>query len=213
MTTKQALDREALAAADQERARLRQVLHDSICQSLNALHIFIGLHARRLASDGHPEAANAGTLKVEFQQAMTELQDIVGSLAPADFEPVELLDQLSTLCQRFSQRLPCQLVCDPALALAPATAHALYEISREGLVLLTGMQSVREIEVTITAETSELTLNIRARTVPREPELPSADSWPRRILEARTEVAGGKLKLDCSGDHSLSLCCILPRST
>lgn len=204
------LDREVLEAADLERARLRQLLHDSVCQNLNALQIFLALHARRMASHENAEAANAEILKDQFQEAMTELHDIVGSLGPAIFEPMELSDELAALCRSISRRLPCQLSCDSALLLPTAAAHSLYEIVREALLLLTGMESTQQVEVGIHAQRSEIALTLRVRTLTAEPKLPSEESWPRRVLAARVEKAGGQLKFECAGEHSLSLSCSLP---
>lgn len=203
------LDTEALGAVDNERARLRKVLHDSVCQSLNALQIFVHLHARRLASAQNPIAGDAERLQAEFQQSMAELRDVVAFLGPPLFEPIELADELTLLGQRVSRRLPCSLVCDPAVILSSAHAHAVYEICRESLLLFVGIELVQQIELAVAATPHEVILNLRARTV-AVPELPSVDSWAHRVLAARIAAVGGQLTLTpCVGD-GLFLSCSLP---
>lgn len=208
--TNHSLDVETIAVADGERARLRQALHDSVCQSLNALQIFMALHARSLSSNPEAAVADGARLKAELQQASMELNDIVAALTPPAFGPTELTDEIAALCQRISRRLPCNFSRATEAVFSSAHTHAIYEICREGLLFFVEMETAQQIDLTLATAPNEVTLNLRVQTLSPVPASPPQDSWAYRILAARIATAGGQLKLAPVENNDLLFSCALP---
>jgi len=204
------VDKAVLDAVDQERARLRATLHNTLSQSLNAFRIFAALHARRLASGDHAEPRNAHLLLAELQPVMNDLEQVMAALAPVAFESFELTDYLDTLCQRMPRRVPCELRTSPHLALSRATAHDVYEIARDGVSLLSGDPKIESLEVAVTMDGETVLLALCGQSTTSSPELPPADSWALRILSARVECAGAQLQWDRPKEYALRLTCSLP---
>jgi signal transduction histidine kinase len=68
------------AAARDERQRIAQALHDTVCQSLSAASLEAAILSRKLVAKGAEGAAGATALREMIRKAVRELHELVDAL-------------------------------------------------------------------------------------------------------------------------------------
>src|SRR5436190_5279632 len=133
MEQRQMLEKRILSVTEQERARISQDLHDSLCQELTGTAFLLKSRARaiegqsRVAADSLVEAAD--TVNANAQMA----RELARGLHPIEIAASGLPSALRELCSRMSGDVSCRCDCPRSLRIDENIAVNLYRIAQEAL--------------------------------------------------------------------------------
>jgi signal transduction histidine kinase len=134
VTDRKNLDRRLLEAAEEERMRIGQDLHDDVCQRMAAAMLKGGVLHSSLSRSGLPEAALAAEVSHDLSEATEIVRGFAQGLAPVVIEAEGLATALSQICA-FIDRvfgIDCQSECaDLPDDLDPAATTHLYRVAQE----------------------------------------------------------------------------------
>lgn len=144
--------RDALSAAEAERRRWAQELHDETLQGLGALRVLLASARRGDDPDALARAADQAIEQVE--QEITNLGSIITELRPAALDQLGLTAALDALFDRHRavNDLDIKLVTptDTALdALAPESQATIYRIVQEALTNIAKHARARNVTVSL----------------------------------------------------------------
>lgn len=134
VTDRKNLDRRLLEAAEEERMRIGQDLHDDVCQRMAAAMLKGGVLEASLSRSGLPEAKLAAEVSHDLSEATEIVRGFAQGLAPVVIESEGLAAALAQICG-FIDRvfgITCYSECSelPADLDSAATTH-LYRIAQE----------------------------------------------------------------------------------
>ncbi len=134
ITEEKEMEKRVLEAAEHERRRIGQDLHDDVCQRLAAAQLKSGVLGSALKREGHSQAALAVEVGRELSEASEIARGFSRGLAPVAFRAEELPDALEDL-RRFLERafdIRCHVSCEDApLALDTGCAAQVFRIIQE----------------------------------------------------------------------------------
>ena len=210
ISERRALEREVLEAAEDERRRIGQDLHDGLGQTLTGTGLRARRLARRLRADASPQAALADELVALIDEADASARALARGLVPVDVEAGGLADALDRLAGH-AERLfgiACRVErvgADPDLP--PVAATHLYRIAQEAVSNAVRHGRARHVAVTLAGGERQTRLRIEddgvgfpARAEPGgdlpAPVRPNDDrGMGVRIMHYRARVAGGELDI------------------
>lgn len=114
ITGRKEMQKRLLQAAENERRRIGQDLHDDVCQRLAAAQLKSGVLHSALRRESHPKADLAGDVAVELAEAAELARGFARGLAPVAMRAEEVGDALDDL-KKFIERafsLRCDIACD-----------------------------------------------------------------------------------------------------
>ncbi len=123
--------RRVISAGDQERVRLERNIHDGAQQRLVALAVQLQL-AEQLTEQGTPmSSVQLGALHADVRDALDELRELARGIYPSVLAERGLHEALRSIAGRSPH--PVDIHYDPAIALAPDDAAAVYFVCLEAL--------------------------------------------------------------------------------
>jgi signal transduction histidine kinase len=192
-------------ALAEERSRIARELHDVVAHSVSVMLVQAGA-ARQVLSTS-PEEAREALLAVEAggREAMTELRNLLGLLAPADGEDIDLspqpgIGQLDALIQRVRDAgLPVELRVEGTPVPLPVGLDlTAYRIVQEALTNAIKYSGLARTEVILDYREKELKLEILDDGPPagKPPASGSKPDSGRGLVGMRERVAvyGGRLE-------------------
>jgi len=134
ITEQKMLENEVVEAAEHERMRIGQDLHDDLCQQLAALKLKCETTVRILKAEGNDQAGPLGEVAREISEATALSRTIAKGLSPVTLEVDGLmvaLEQLAGLVEgRF--RIQTQFHCpQPVEVASPSCASHAFRIAQE----------------------------------------------------------------------------------
>ncbi|WP_395736863.1 histidine kinase [Prosthecobacter sp.] len=121
-------------AAENERRRIGQDLHDDVCQRLAATQLKSGVLGTSLKREGHPQSALAMDVARELAETSGLARAYARGLAPVAVGPQELPDALDDL-RKFLERafaLQCRVSCeDVSDVIKTEEAALIFRIAQE----------------------------------------------------------------------------------
>lgn len=134
ITVEKEMEKMQIEAAENERRRIGQDLHDDVCQRLAAAQLKSGVLGGSLKREGHPQSMLAMDVARELAEASDLARSFARGLAPVAVGAQELPDALADLC-KFLERafgLNCRVVCeDFSGVLKTEQAALLFRIAQE----------------------------------------------------------------------------------
>lgn len=134
ITAEKEMDKMQIEAAENERRRIGQDLHDDVCQRLAAAQLKSGVLGGSLKRDGHPQSVLAMDVARELAEASDLARSFARGLAPVAVGPQELPDALDDLC-KFLERafgINCRVACeDFSGVLKTEEAALIFRIAQE----------------------------------------------------------------------------------
>ncbi len=134
ITEEKEMQKRMLEAAEQERRRIGQDLHDDVCQRLAAAQLKSGVLGGALKRQGDAQAELAADVARELAEASEIARGFSRGLAPVAFRAAELPDALDDL-GRFIERafdVRCHVTCaDTPSKLDTETAAQVFRIIQE----------------------------------------------------------------------------------
>lgn len=134
ITGQKEMQKRLLQAAESERRRIGQDLHDDVCQRLAAAQLKSGVLQSALRREAHPKATLAGDVAVELAEASELARAFARGLAPVVMRAEEMSDALDDL-KKFIQRafsIRCDIACDDMTGvLQTEDAAQVFRITQE----------------------------------------------------------------------------------
>ena len=151
---RQILEKQILRITEQERARISQDLHDTVCQELTATALLLKSRAQTMA--GQSRVA-ADTLRGSCGHSECQRGDgarLARGLHPMEFGASGLPSALRELCSRMSVDVSCRCHCPRSLRIDQNTAVNLYRIAQEALT--NSMKHAKASQITISLERTKV---------------------------------------------------------
>lgn len=134
ITAEKEMEKMQVEAAENERRRIGQDLHDDVCQRLAAAQLKSGVLGGSLKREGHPQCVLAMDVARELAEASDLARSFARGLAPVAVGPQELPDAVADLC-KFIERafgISCRVECeDYSGVLKTEEAALLFRITQE----------------------------------------------------------------------------------
>jgi signal transduction histidine kinase len=196
-----------IEAADRERARIAQDLHDGIQVQL----VLLALAAQTIANS--PEATPATSeasarLREGIDQAAADLRRLVHNVLPASLTERGLTAATEDLVDRLS--IPASLVAEiDDSTISATTTHTAYFILAEALTNAVKHSGATSVRVRLSREAGSLRMDIRDNGVGGVSMNGGAGAGLRGVVD-RIDVLGGTLSVDSPKDHGTRLIVDLP---
>ena len=207
MEQRQMLEKQILRITEQERARISQDLHDSLCQELTGTAFLLKSRARaiegqsRVAADSLVEAAD--TVNANAQMA----RELARGLHPIEIAASGLPSALRELCSRMSGDVSCRCDCPRSLRIDQNVAVNLYRIAQEALT--NSMKHAEASQITVCLKRSNgaivLTVNDDGQRKRR-----ARRGLGTLMMEYRANAIGGTLKVESTKGRGTSVTCRVP---
>ena len=204
---RQMLEKQILRITEQERARISQDLHDSLCQELTGTAFLLKSRARaiegqsRVAADSLVEAAD--TVNANAQMA----RELARGLHPIEIAASGLPSALRELCSRMSGDVSCRCDCPRSLRIDQNVAVNLYRIAQEALT--NSMKHAKASQITVCLKRSNgaivLTVNDDGQGKRR-----AGRGLGTLMMEYRANAIGGTLKVESTEGRGTSVTCRVP---
>ena len=196
ITERKEISRHLLAAAEQERRRLGQELHDDLCQRLAAIKLRCSLLERDLAREGYPQASVAAEIATAVAAATALSRNIARGLAPVALDSDGLGSALEVLTRSAGTifGVPMRLECSQAISVPdPDTATHLYRIAQELISNAAKHARPSRILVYLKQEPDRLLLEVDNDGDPFvAPESPG-DRMGLHVLRSRADAIGATI--------------------
>ena len=204
---RQMLEKRILRVTEQERARISQDLHDSLCQELTGTAFLLKSRARaiegqsRVAADTLVEAAD--TVNANAQMA----RELARGLHPIEIAASGLPSALRELCSRMSGAVSCRCDCPRSLRIDQNVAVNLYRIAQEALT--NSLKHAKASQITVCLKRSNgaivLTVNDDGQGKRR-----AGRGLGTLMMEYRANAIGGTLKVESTEGRGTSVTCRVP---
>jgi signal transduction histidine kinase len=200
--------RRLLVAADEERIRLEQDLHDGAQQRLVSLSLQLRL-AAELADEGRaPTGESLMVLHQAANEAIDELRDLAQGVYPARLHELGLARALHAVARRSPVRID---IADTTSGQIDESARvALYFVCLEAIQNATKHGSPNTtIEITLAAENEDLVVTIADDGPGFDPDSP-LDSRGLLNMADRVGALGGELSIDSAPGAGTTVAARLP---
>lgn len=210
--SRQRLLLQTVAAADHERRRLAQDLHDDVIQDLSGVGYALSSLADHLDAESRPVVERIGEI---VRRDVERLRVMVTGLYPRDLDPKSLTRSLSELGSSLREAgARVEIVVDEHLALDETTATLVYRVTRECLHNAEKHANPQNVDVRLEAggagTSTVLTVVDDGRGFEPTAEAPAGHFGLRLIRDTVTE-AGGTLLVDSLVGRGTRIELSLPR--
>jgi two-component system CheB/CheR fusion protein len=207
------LERAVIEVSDNERRRLAQMLHDTICQSLEGITLLSRVVQRRLEAAGREEAKEVAELGQMIQEGAGELHSVVRWLRPAAVDGPDLISALSQLAPSLFQGIPCEFRCPAPVVLSDQfTASQLIQIAHQAANDALKRPGIQRIVVSLFTEDRHVTLMVKDDGNPPQETPTAEDLAGRELLRLRARAIGATLAITSQAGEGTSILCKLPHS-
>jgi signal transduction histidine kinase len=205
---------DTLAAAEAERRRWAQELHDETLQSLGGLRMLLA-SARRSGDAQRLETA-ADDAIVQIEQEITNLRAIITELRPAALDELGLAVALEALLDRHRVVDDFDLTEDLDLPdgeepAAPEIEAALYRVVQEALTNVAKHAHATSVKVTVRIDEGRIVAEIADDGRGFTPETAHGGGFGLTGMRERVLVVGGELRIE-SAAGGTTVVASLPRT-
>lgn len=196
-----------IEAADRERARIAQDLHDGIQVQL----VLLALAAQTIANspEATPETSEASAeLRRGIDEAAADLRRLVHNVLPASLTERGLTAATEDLVDRLSIPASLDAEIDDS-TISATTTHTAYFILAEALTNAVKHSGASSVRVRLSKEAGTLRLDIRDNGVGGVSTNGGAGAGLRGVVD-RVDVLGGRFTLDSPKNHGTRLIVDLP---
>lgn len=186
---------QAVAAADQERRRLAQELHDDVIQDLAGVGYALSSLDEHLDTRNGPDIARIGAI---VHRDVKVLRSMVTTLYPGGLDPATLAMSLSDLGNALRRTgVLVEVDVDEKLALDGTTAALVYRVTRESLNNAQKHANPRNVTVRLAGAGAGAVLSVVDDGRGFEPSAePPAGHFGLKLIRDTVAEAGGTLSVD-----------------
>ena len=208
--SRQRLLEQAVAAADHERARLAQILHDDVIQDLAGVGYALSSFGDHLDPKDGP---SVGRIAMIVHRDVEVLRAMVTGLYPGDVSPDSLAISLSDLCNPLRHDgAHVSVSVGEQLALDGTSATLVYRVARESLHNAHKHARPRNVEVHLSRADQNIVLVVVDDGDGFDPTTaPATGHIGLRLLRETVAEAGGTLLVDSGSGHGTRVELRLPR--
>jgi two-component system CheB/CheR fusion protein len=197
------LEKEVINASTFEQERIGQEIHDGLGQRLTGLSMMVESLRRALTKRALPEAATAGEIIKQLQEATRESRAIAQGLIPVPLTEQGLSDALGKLAKdiQAATGINCSFttgVSDRVEVKDRAIAVQLYRIAQEVVHNAVRHAQARNIAISLSRTNSSLELLISDDGKGFRPDSGTGAGFGLRIMHYRAAMIGCDLKIDSS---------------
>lgn len=209
------LEAAVIEAADQERRRLAQMLHDTVCQSLSGIVLLSRVILRGVEIKCPEVAPEVAELGVSLDCAVREIHSLVRCLRLSGEDGLELVPALTELAQSVSPQIPCDFECPEPVAVGDRFASAqLAQIAYEAVNRALRRTGISRIVVTLSIQDRRVTLVVRDDGQINTAGEPAAGSIAgMELMQLRASAMGATLSNSFHASQGTTITCTLPRAT
>jgi signal transduction histidine kinase len=213
ITAEKEMEKMQVEAAENERRRIGQDLHDDVCQRLAAAQLKSGVLGGSLKREGHPQAMLAVDVARELAEASDLARSFARGLAPVAVGPQELPDALDDL-RKFLERafgISCRVACeDFSGVLKTEEAAMIFRIAQELATNAAKHGRATWIAISLIHDQSLLRLEVANDGVTFHPAPGTkAKGMGLFMLRQRADALGAVLSFqprDVAGGGTLAVC-------
>lgn len=196
-------------AADQEKIRIGQDLHDSLGQDLTGVSLGLENLRRVLQADGREEAGQAAQLGQALKRSIQSVRSIARGLAPMLGEDEDLARALSRLADDVRQLHDIECLCnltDSELLTDIDDATQVYRIAQEACANAVRHAQASRLELSTRCEQGVFHLTVSDNGAGL-PEQPKRGGLGLRSMTSRARILAGSLSVasESQGGTTLSL--------
>lgn len=206
------LEREILAAGEQEQQRLGRDLHDDLCQQLAGIQFLCQTLVGELAERKAGEARQAREIADMVQSAMSQTRDLARGLSPVRFETDGLAHALRELALRTGKvfRIKCRFRRNAAVPVPQLdTATHLYRIAQEAVGNAVKHSKAKHIEICLARRGRDLVLRVSDDGIGFPRESANHEGMGMRIMRYRAKSVGGSLKVQSRMRQGTAVVCVI----
>ncbi|MEP0546692.1 MAG: PAS domain S-box protein [Rhodothermales bacterium] len=204
VTERKRLEREVIEAAELERRRIGQDLHDELGQQLTGAAFLGQVLTQRLTAGDRPEADAASQLTDLINRALAEMRDLSRLLSPVDVQAEGLMDALQQLADQTERvfDVACWLRTDGDVGVADNVAAThLFRIAQEAVNNAVKHAAPSEIEIALARSGEGLRLTITDDGIGIDPAMIQQSSGlGLRTMRYRAALIGARLDIE-PGEH------------
>ncbi len=213
LSAQRALEREVISASTGEQERIGQELHDGLGQRLTGLSMIVETLRQVLMKQQLPEAATAGEILKQLQEAMRETRAIARGLMPIPVTEQGLADALGKLAEdtQAATGVSCRftdLASDSAAVKDRAIATQLYRIAQEMVHNAVRHAHARHITIRLSKKYHRIELSVCDDGKGFQPGI--GEGFGLRIMHYRAATIGCDLKVDSAPGKGTVVRCTLP---
>jgi signal transduction histidine kinase len=188
-----------------ERARIAREIHDAISQHLFALRMIAGGMCR-----ADPDNQQARVIERISEEALRDMQALLGELRPASLDGAGLAPALEEICAAYYERLGVTVDASLDDVTVPAPVeHALLRITQEACTNAVRHGSARWLAVSMTRQDGHIELAVRDTGTGFDPAAPHAGSGLAHIRDRVAEL-GGTVEIDSAPGRGAALTVRVP---
>jgi two-component system CheB/CheR fusion protein len=203
LSAQRALEREVISASTAEQERIGQELHDGLGQRLTGLSMIVETLRQGLKRQRLPEAAMAGEILEQLQEAMRETRAIARGLIPIPVTEQGLSDALGKLAEdtQAATGISCRFTegaSDSAAVKDRAVAMQLYRIAQEMVHNAVRHAQARHITIRLSKADHRIELSVRDDGKGFQPDSGEGEGegYGLRIMRYRAAMIGCEFKVD-----------------
>jgi signal transduction histidine kinase len=207
MKQRQMLEKQILRITEQERTRISQDLHDSVCQELTATALLLKSRARaiegqsRVAADSLVEAADTVNANAEMAR------ELARGLHPIEVAASGLPSALRELCSRISGDVSCRCDCSRSLRIDQNVAVNLYRIAQEALTNSIKHAKASQLRISLKRTNNEIVLTVKDDGQGKRRRRRGLGTL---MMEYRANAIGGTLRVESTERRGTSVTCRVP---
>ena len=205
------LEREALEAAERERQRIGQDLHDDLCQHLTGIRFKAALVEKKLGADGEKLRDDVAEIIRQLGNATDLARSIARGLQPVDSAPNGLMTALELLAANTSRTFKFSCHCrfpKPVLLHDVSVATHLYRIVQEAVqnAIKHGHAGVIEMLLETRGDRLILTVTDDGAGI----HFDKSNGIGLQTMRHRAQLIGGVLQVEPLASGGTQVICSLP---
>ncbi|CAB4243780.1 putative Methanol utilization control sensor protein [Methylacidimicrobium sp. AP8] len=213
LSERRALERALFEAETNERLRIGQDIHDSLCQMLIGIHYQAELLQSRLRDRSLPESALALRIGELVREAGDCARTLSQGLMPLAISPAELPQALADFARKSEERsgIRCRfaLLGQPSLQ-DSATAVHLYQIAQEAVHNAIRHGRPRRIEIVLGERADSTYLLVADDGEGMGPKSASRPGLGMRSMRYRAGLIGGVIRFESKPKGGVTVLCTVP---
>lgn len=196
ITERQLLEQEVINAAEDERLRTAQELHDGLGSLLTGVDYRARALANQCMAEGSEWAKEVETISQLVREAISQVKAISKGLHPVSSDPAGLMNALRLLILQTHSApgIRCQFRCHkPVLIKDPTAANHLFRIAQEALNNAVKYSGGGGITVSLGTKNHDLVLKVLDNGAGFDPDDVAADGLGLHVMHYRARALRGSL--------------------
>jgi two-component system sensor kinase FixL len=215
ITERKRLEKELLEISASERRHIGHELHDGLGQYLAGIAFRAKALQQSLEAEGHGQAAEAQELATLVSNAISQARSLARGLDPIEVETIGLPAALENLAAEVEKyfRITCFLRCsEPAAAVGPRTALALYRIAQEAIHNALTHGEAMQVTIELGMQADDVWLAIQDNGKGFEVKSRQESGMGLGVMEYRARSIGAKLEVISQPGQGTEIRCVVQRA-